>query len=252
MFRSETAALADVILPAATFAEKGGSFTNFEGRVQRLHKVTEPAVESRPDSEIILSLAELMGAPMPYASQQDVMEEIEEIVPFYSRVRLGEREQGETGFGEMESDNPGTRRLHKGLFPSGFGRFSPVTYQPPPESSGEYPFSLIVGSVRYGFGSGGRSLRSARLSKYNSDPCLGICSADARKLGIKDGDTVKVISLHGELNLPALIDQTLSPGLLFTSISSPEVNVNRLFSNALNIQTGAPAVKSCAVRLEKV
>jgi predicted molibdopterin-dependent oxidoreductase YjgC len=252
LFLSETAAMADVVMPAAAFTEKEGTFTNFEGRVQRLHKVTEPAGQSRSDSEIIQKLAEAMAAPISYASQQDVMEEIEEMVPFYSRVHLGEKEREETGFGDLESDSPGTRRLHKGLFPSGFGRFSPVAYKPAPENSGEYPFTLIVGSVRYGFGSGSRSARSARLSKYNGDAQLGICSTDARKLGIGDGDTVKVISPHGEVTIPVQIDKTLSPGLLFTSISSPEVNVNRLFSNALNKQTKAPAVKSCAARLEKV
>jgi formate dehydrogenase alpha subunit len=252
MFLSETAVLADVILPAAAFTEKEGTFTNFEGRVQRLHKVTEPAEQSRPDSEIILKLAETMHAPMPYASERDVMEEIEQMVPFYNRLRLDERERGEVAFGDLESDSPGTRRLHKGLFPSGFGRFSPAIFHPPAESSGEYPFNLIVGSELYAFGTGGRSSRSARLTKYAGDTYLHINPTDARKLGIGDRHTVKVISLNGEVTLPARIDQTISPGLLFTSISSPEVNVNRLFSNALNKQTRAPAIKSCTVRLEKV
>jgi formate dehydrogenase alpha subunit len=252
MFLSETAALADVVLPAAAFTEKEGTCTNFEGRVQRLHKVTEPAGGSQPDGEIILKLSEAMNAPMPYASPQDVMEKIEEMVPFYRHVHLGERERRETGLGDLDTDGPAARRLHKGLFPSGFGRFSPVAWQPPPPRPAEYPFTLIVGSVRYGFGSGGRSSRSARLSKYNIDAFLDISPPDARVLDIDDGDAVRVISSSGELTAPARIDAALSPGLLFASVSSPGVNANRLFSHALNNQTKAPAVKSCIVRLEKV
>jgi len=251
MFLSETAGLADVVLPACSFAEKEGTFTNFEGRVQRLNKAIDPVGQSLPDGEILLRLAEAMNSPMPCGSPQEVMEEIEEMVPFYRH--LDETERGETGFGDIEDSSPGTRRLHKGLFPSGFGRFSPVKYEPPPDSAGiEYPHTLMVGSVRYSFGSGGRSSQSARLSRYNHDVHLDISRHDANKLSLKDGDSVKVISPHGEMIRPARIDAMLPRGMVFAPIASPGGNVYELFGSAMNQQSKAPAVKSCAVRLERV
>jgi formate dehydrogenase alpha subunit len=253
LFLSETAMLADVVLPASSFAEKEGTFTNFEGRVQRLNRAIEPVGESLPDGEIILKLAKAMSSPMPCETPQDTMEEIEEMVPFYRHVPLGEMERGESEFGGIEDNSPAIRRLHKGLFPSGFGRFSPVNYEPPEgKNKDDYPYQLITGSVRYRFGSGGRSSHSNRLSRYCGDTFLDISRADAKKLGLKDGKMAKVISYCGEITLPVRIDTMLSQGLLFTSISAAEGNINELFSNAINPQSKAPAIKSCAVRLEKV
>ena len=182
---------------------------------------------------------------------QDITDEIEEMVPFYNHLSSGGTERGEAELGDIGDSSPGTRRLYKGLFPSGFGRFSPVEYVPSPPSDG-YPHTLIAGSVRYGFGSGGRSSRSARLSRYNGDGYLDINAADAKKLGIGDGDTVKIISPHGELVKPARIAATLPQGLVFTPVASPGGNVAELFSTVLDRQSKAPAVKSCAVRLERV
>ena len=251
MFLSETAKLASVVLPASSFAEKEGTFTNFEGRVQRLHKAIEPVGQSLPDSEILLALAEAMGSTMPYASQQEVMEEIEEMVPFYRHLAFGETDKTDSEWGDVESGSPASRRLHKGLFPSGFGRFSPVEYIPPPPPDG-YPLTLVVGSVRYSFGSGVRSSRSDRMSRFNNDGYLDINSADAAKLGISDGDMVKVISPHGELGRPARIDADLPRSMLFAPIASPGGDVYGLFGTVLDPQSKAPAIKSCAVRLERV
>lgn len=251
MFLSETARLASVVLPAASFAEKEGTFTNFEGRVQRLHQAVEPVGQSLPDGEILLGLAEAMGSPMPYVSHQEVMEEIEEMVPFYRHLAFGEPDRTDPEWMGVEEDNHVTKRLHKGLFPSGFGRFSPVEYvpAPPPDS---YPLTLMAGSVRYGFGSGGRSSRSDRMSRFNSDGYLEINSADARKLRIDNGDTVKIISPEGETARAAKIDANLPRGMLFAAISSPGSAIYEIFGNILDPQSKTPAIKSCAVRLERV
>jgi formate dehydrogenase alpha subunit len=251
MFLTETAKLATVVLPAASFAEKEGTFTNFEGRVQRLHQVIEPIGQSLPDSEILLGLAEAMGSPLPYTSQQEVMEEIEEMVPFYRHVALGETDRIDPELVDVEGGSPGIRRLHKGLFPSGFGRFSPVEYVPSLSADG-YPFTLMTGSVRYSFGSGVRSSRSHRMSRFNNDMYLDINSTDAAKLGINDGDMVRVISPDGKLERPARIDANLPRGMLFTPVAIPGGAVYELFGNVLDPQSKAPAIKSCAVRLERV
>ncbi len=252
IFLTETASLAAVVLPAASFAEKEGTFTNFEGRVQRVYKVIEPAGDSLPDGEIIMRLAELTGSPMPYNSPQQVLEEIQEMVPFYRYVSYTSTEVTALDMNEGDSETPGSRRLHKGLFPSGFGRFTAVEFTPPPEASDkQYPLTLLVGSSRYQFGTGARSSRSARLQRFSPEACLEISPADAGDLGIGHGDKVKVISAQGEIITNARVSDTLASGLLYMPISYPRSPVYDLFDTVIDRRARAPALKSCAVRLER-
>jgi formate dehydrogenase major subunit len=252
MFPTETVKYASVVLPAASFAEKEGTFTNFEGRVQRLHRAIEPVGESLPDLEILLRLVGVMGSKMPYASHQEVMEEIEDMVPFYRHVAYADTDSMGMDWGDVESSTPGTRRLHKGLFPSGFGRFSPVEYTSPQDVAADgYPFTLMAGSSRYHFGAGSRSSRSSRLSRFSPAACLEISDVDAAELGIANGDTVKVASAQGGLSTTAKVSNKLPPGLLFMPISFPDSPVYELFGAVLDPQVKAPALKTCAVRLER-
>jgi predicted molibdopterin-dependent oxidoreductase YjgC len=241
-----------VVLPAASFAEKEGTFTNFEGRVQKVRKVIEPLGGSLPDGEIILKLAEIMDSLLPYRSPQEVLDEIEEMVPFYHHVPRVDADAINADWAEEENSSYGNRRLHKGLFPSGFGRFSSVEYIPPQEQGKDgYPFTLMVGSSRYHFGSGTRSSQSARLKRFDTEAFLGINDADAGELGIRDGDKVKVISMLGELLTTVRINQSLPKAMLYMPISFPQSPVYELFSTTLDHQVKAPALKSCAVRLER-
>jgi formate dehydrogenase alpha subunit len=252
MFLTETARLASVVLPAASFAEKEGTFTNFEGRIQRVRKAIEPAGDSLPDGEIVMRLAGMMGSPMPYTSPQQVMEEIEETVPFYHHFTYTDVDTTGLDLSEVDGSAPGTRRLYKGLFPSGFGRFSPVEYIPPPDVATDgYPFTLMVGSSRYHFGTGSRSSRSARLKRFCPEAFLELSGADAKDLSISDGDKVKVISAQGELLTSARISDKLPRGLLFIPISFAASPVYELFSTIIDHQTKAPALKTCFVRLER-
>jgi formate dehydrogenase alpha subunit len=252
MFLTETARLASVILPAASFAEKDGTFTNFEGRVQRVRRAIEPPGLSLTDSEIIMRLATMMGSPMPYGSPQHITDEIEEMVPFYRHIISSDADMMALEPAEKEGSAPGTRRLYKGLFPSGFGRFTPVKYVPPQDIVTDgFPLTLIVGSSRYHFGAGSRSSRSARLKQFSPEAYLEISPADAGNLGIGDGDKVKVISAQGELVTCARITDTLPHSLLFMPISFPASPVYELFAMSTNHQIKTPALKSCTVRLER-
>ncbi len=252
IFLTETARLATVVLPVVSFAEKDGTFTNFEGRVQRIHKVIEPIGESLPESEVIMRLATVMGSPMPYTSLQQVMEEIQETVPFYRHVSYTDTEAMGLEPGEVETSTPGSRRLHKGLFPSGFGRFTPVEFTLPKVTDDKkYPFTLIVGSGRYHFGTGSRSTRSARLSRFSPEACLEISPDDAVSLRVANGDRVKVISAQGEITAYTNISETLSDRLLHMPISFPGSPVYELFDTVIDTRARAPALKSCAVRLER-
>jgi predicted molibdopterin-dependent oxidoreductase YjgC len=243
MFPTETARLANVILPAASYAEKEGTFTNFEGRVNRVRKAIDPPGESLPDWEIILRLTEKMGSPMPFSSLHQVMNEIEGLVPLY---------EGYVDPEKLYQVEPETRRTYMKQFLSGFARFSPVEYTPQAEKTkDDYPFTLLTGTILYHFGTGVRSSRASRSKKFLPQPFLEIGSSDAKKLGISNGDKVKLISPVAELTTTVRITDTLSEGIIFMPFSFPESPVNRLFSIVLDPEAKTPSLKACNVRIER-
>jgi len=250
LFPTETAKLATVVLPAASFAEKDGTFTNFEGRAQQVRKAIEPPGESLPDWQIILRLAESLERPMPYSSTQGVRDEIEEMIPLYHH--LDEFDRDDSDLDDLRGERLGARRFYKGLFPSGFGRFSPVEYIPPESTGGkQYPLTLLTGSVIHHFGSGTRSSRASRLKKFSPQAWVEINNKDAGKLGFSNGENARVVSPAGEVNAVIRTSEELPPGMLFMPISFPESPVNELFGVTTEGQTRTPSLKTCAVRLER-
>jgi formate dehydrogenase alpha subunit len=254
MFLTETAQLADVVLPAASWLENEGTFTNFEGRVQKLVPALEPAGESMTDWRVVLELANTMNTPMPYSSLQDVMAEMDEVMPLYDSMMYGGSSSGVLGSRDLGGGSVRTRRLYKGHFPDGFGRFSPVQDVGKREkvSKNGYSFTLLAGSILYGFGSGSRSSRSRRLREFSPCAFVEICPADAEKLGIEDGDKVKVISSMGQIETLAKTTDALSEGLLFMPSCFPSEPVGELFGTVLDPSSKTPSVKSCAVKLERI
>jgi len=253
MFLTETAKLANVVLPAASFAEKEGTFTNFEGRVQQVRKVIEPLGGSLPDWEIVLRLAKSMGSPMPYSSLQQVMDEIQELVPLYQGTGYRGAEAKDIYRAELDREPLSNRRLYKGQFPSGFGRFSPVQYEPLTEMTRDgYSLTLLAGSVLYHSGTGSRSSRAPRLSEFSPEAYVEIGEADAGQVGISQSDDVKVISPAGEVTAVARFTDTLPEGIIFMPISFPSTPVNQLFGAALDPRAKTPALKACAVKLERI
>jgi formate dehydrogenase (NADP+) alpha subunit len=256
MFLTETAKLADVLLPAASFAEKEGTFTNFEGRVQKVQRAIAPLGQSLPDWEIILRLAGEMGAPLPYSSPQQVMDEIVACcqLPAYSSYEAGGHLELEAKslYGTESSSSRGVGRIRGSQFPEGFARFCPVEYVPPAKARKSYPFTLLTGTVFDHFGTGSRSSRSRRLKRFSPEAFVDVCESDARGLAITDGEMVKVVSPVGEVAARVKITSTLSEGMLFMPISFPEAPVNELFGIALNPETKAPALKACSVKIDKI
>jgi formate dehydrogenase alpha subunit len=245
MFLTETARRANVVLPAASFAEKEGTFTNFEGRVNRVRKAIEPIGESLPDWEIVVRLADKMGYPLPFSSLQDVMSEIEELVPSYEAYTDSEKQDELAYEGTGHTDG---RQLLKG-----FARFSPIEYTPQAEErKSDYPFTLLTGTTLYHFGTGNRSSRAWRLRKFSPQSFVEICESDARKLAVTDGEEVKVISAVGEVTTLVKITDTLRKGMLFMPFSFPETPVNALFDIVLNPETKEPSLKACSVKIEKI
>ena len=246
MFLTETARLASVILPAVSFAEKEGTFTNFEGRVKRVRKAIEPLGESLPDWEIILRLADKIGSPLPFSSLQQVTDEIEELVPLYEGYLDPERPS------QTELETRETRRTYMGHLMKGFARFSPTEFIPlGDEVKADYPFTLLTGSILYHFGTGTRSSRGSRLKKFFPQAFLEIGESDAKKLGIGHGDKVKVISPVAELTAVLRMTETLPEGTVFMSLSFPENPVTKLFNIALDPEAKTPSLKACHVRIER-
>jgi formate dehydrogenase alpha subunit len=245
MFLTETAKLASVVLPAASFAEKAGTFTNFEGRVNRVVKAIEPIGESLADWEIIRRLADKMGKPLPFSSLQDVMSEIEELVPAYEGYADSERQDEPS---KWESRRTYGRQTLKGL-----ARFSPVEYTPGTEEvKPDYPFTLLAGTTLYHSGTGNRSSRAWRLKKFSPQSFVEIGEADAQKLGISHNDKVSVTSPVSKLTTTARVTDGLPERTLFMPISFPETPVNGLFDITLDRETKTPSLKACKVRIERV
>lgn len=246
MFLTETAVMASAVLPAASFAEKEGTFTNFEGKVGRLHKAIEPLGESLPDWEIILRLAEKMNHPMAFSSPNQIMDEIKSVAPLH---------EGYTGSKKLYQSQPafqGERQAFGGQFLKGFIRFSPAEYTIPAEEPiKDYPLTLITGTVLPHFGTGTRSSRSWRLKGFSPQSFAEINIYDADTLAISDNDKIKIISPVGEIMTTAKITETSPEGTIFMPSSSPESPVSRLFGIHLDLQSKTPSFKSCRVKIER-
>ncbi|MDY7019472.1 MAG: formate dehydrogenase subunit alpha [Chloroflexota bacterium] len=249
MFLTETAKLASVILPTASFAEKEGTFTNFEGRMQRIQQAIKPQGESLPDWKIILQLADKMGSSMPYSSPQQVMDEIADSL--YKRVDYIDSETKNMYQTGSNTGDWGVERIHGGQSLKGFACFCPVEYVSRVKSKGDYPFTLLTGATLFHFGTGSRSSRSSRLKKFSIQAFVEVNESDARDLAIADSEKVRVVSSTGEVTTIAKITDTLSQGMLFMPISFPETPVNELFSISLDPKAKTPSLKSCNVRIER-
>jgi formate dehydrogenase alpha subunit len=247
LFLTETAKLATVVLPAASFAEKDGSFTNFEGKINKIRQGIKPVGDSRPDWEIILNIADKMKTPFPYLRFEEVSREIEEFVPGYEGYTDSSKPYKTNGSEANAGRLPGAQLLR------GFARFSPVEYQPPLKVKHKgYPFILLTGSVFPHIGTGIRSSKAPRLKKFSPSGFVEVSSADAKKLALSNGDKVIIRSPAGEITAPVSISNALLRGVLFIPSTFPEIPVNALFEISLDPQSKTPTAKACHVRIERM
>ena len=251
IFLTETAMLADVVLPSACFAEKDGTFTNTERRVQRVRKAVTAPGEAKADWEIIAAISTKMGYPMNYASADEIMKEINGVTPSYAGITYERIEKEGIQWPCPNTDHPGTRFLHKDRFSRGRGLFHAVEYIPAAEQTdAEYPIILSTGRVLYHYHTG----TMTRLSKGSTERCpeslVEINPADAEKLGIADGQTVKLTSRRGTLQAKAKITTRSDRGTVFMNFHFHEAAVNLLTNPALDPIGKIPEYKVCAVRVE--
>lgn len=252
IFPTQTMEYAHVVLPAASFAEKEGTFVNTERRVQRLHQAIEPLGESKPDWVILSELAQRLGYPMRYRSAEEIFEEIRRLVPLYAGMtyeRL-EREQG-LQWPCPDETHPGTPTLHVGRFPRGKARLTAVDYRPPAEEPDEeYPFVLTTGRTFLQYNAGTMSRRT-RAGKGDPENFVQISSADAEKLGISHGDLVRVKTRRGELVVKAQITD-IREGVIWMPLHYAESPTNVLTNDAIDPVCGITELKACAARVEPV
>ncbi len=252
IFLSETAQLADVVLPAAAFAEKEGTFTNTERRVQRVHKALEPPGEARLDWQIICDLARRMGYEMSYPDVAAIQDEIAAVTPIYGGITYDRLAEGALQWPCSDGDHPGTPIMHVEKFSRGLGKFHPVEFIPPQElPDDEYPFLLSTGRILQHFHTGTMSRRSDVLDELVSVGTIEIHPDDAEAVGIVDGQPVRVSSRRGQIEIGAHVTERVMPGTVFLAFHYREAPANRLTIAALDPIAKIPEFKVCAVSITK-
>ncbi|HET6364814.1 MAG: formate dehydrogenase subunit alpha [Nitrospirota bacterium] len=254
IFPSDTAEYAHVILPAATFAEKDGTYTNTERRVQKIRKAVPPAGESKPDYEIICELSKLMGYPMDYRAAHEIMEEIAILTPSYGGI-LHHRLDANFGLQWpcLGMDHPGTPYLHRKKFTRGMGAFIPVEFIPPAEpTDSEFPFILTTGRSYFHYHTGTMCRRTATLEREEPECTAEINPADAERLEIRANEPVRIKSRRGSIEVKARVTGTVPEGIIFIPFHFREAAVNLLTINAVDPNAKIPEFKVCAAAIEPV
>lgn len=253
IFRTETAELADVVLPSASFAEKDGSFTNTERKVERVRKAVAPPGEAREDWMIMSDLAGRMGYRMNYENAQGIMEEIARVTPSYCGINYQRLESGGIHWPCTGSDHPGTPCLHMDEFSCGLGVFHPIEYNPAAElPDEEYPLYLTTGRVLYQYHTGSMTMRSQGLNELAPECFVEISEPDADQYQLSNGDRLKVASRRGEIEALARISRKAVQGTIFIPFHYGQAAANRLTNAALDPTAKIPEYKVCAVRIAKV
>jgi len=253
IFPTDTTDFADVILPAACYAEKDGTFTSTERRVQRVRKAAQPVGNSRADWEIISEIARRAGYNgMQYNSPKEIMDEIASVTPIYGGISLDRIDQVGLQWPCPAPDHPGTPVLHKDRFSRGLGLFSPAEYTPSAElPDDEYPFILSTGRNYFHFHTGTMTRRSQILDREEPGPYVEINDEDAKALGIRDKEMVFVATRRGELKAKARVTDKIREGVIFMTFHFKEGPANLLTNNALDPVAKIPEYKVCAAKVRK-
>jgi formate dehydrogenase alpha subunit len=260
IFPTETAQMADVVLPGTTYAEKDGTFTGTDRRIQQIRQAIEPLGESRADWAIVCDIAKEMngtnhGAPYggwEYDSPAAVLAEIAALTPIYGGASYERLErEGFLQWPIPTADHPGTPYLHKGRFSRGLGHFSPVEFKEPAElPDDEYPLTLTTGRIMFHYHTGSMTRRSPKLDQEVPEGYVEISPEDADRLGLGKSERVRVVSRRGEIETNAWITRRVPPGTVFIPFHFSEAAANVLTNPELDPVAKIPEYKVCAVRIE--
>jgi formate dehydrogenase alpha subunit len=249
IFLTETAQMADIVLPAASFAEKDGTFTNTERRVQRVSRAVRPPGMARPDWEIIAGLSARLGYPMGYGSSAEIMAEIARLTPIYGGICYDRLKRSRLQWPCRDEKDPGTPVLHRDRFSRGKGKFHVVHDRPPAElPTRTYPILLTTGRILEHWHTGSMSHRSRVLETLVPESHVDINPVDAGRLGIMEGDLISLSSRRGEVRTKARQTQRVRPGQAFMAFHWKEAPANLLTNPALDPQAKIPEYKVTSIR----
>jgi predicted molibdopterin-dependent oxidoreductase YjgC len=252
LFLTETARLADVVLPAASFAERDGTFTSMERRIQRVKKAIDPIGESRPDWQIIAELSGLMGYPMDYSSPEEIMREIAGLVPIYGGVSYQRLEREEMFWPCQEGERPGGKVLYQEAFPEGKGQ--PVCLDGVADMGVETSkpqLFLMVGGSLYHQGCGTRTSRSYRLGKIALDG-VGMHPEDISAMHLQEGSRIRLSSSEGVWETQVKANPQVSPGSIYACAAAENGRAHQLISLKLDPLSKTPETKMCPVKVERI
>ncbi|MBW1642943.1 MAG: molybdopterin-dependent oxidoreductase, partial [Deltaproteobacteria bacterium] len=250
IFMTETAKIADVVLPSCCFAEKDGSFTNTERRVQRVRKAVEPPGQAKDDWKITCEIATRMGFNMSYENSQAIMEEISTVTPSYAGITYDRIENVGIHWPCPTADHPGTPILHSETFTSGKGTFHAIDYKPPAEKTNkEYPLYLTTGRVLYQYHTGTMTRKTEGLNDRAPECFVEISPVDAKEYKVQDGSMINIESRRGNINAAIKVSNKAVTGTLFIPFHYAEAAANKLTNAALDPISGIPEYKVCAVKL---
>ena len=248
---SETAQLAHVVLPAACFAEKDGTFSNTERRVQMVRKAVEAPGQAKADWVILSELSTKMGYPMAYDSPEAIMKEINALTPSYAGITYARLEKAGIQWPCPNTDHPGTKFLHQDRFSRGLGLLSAIEFIPPAEvPDADYPFVMTTGRVLYQYHTGTMSRLSKGITERAPESLVEINPKDAKKLGVQDGQFVKVSSRRGVVQAKSDVTTRVPEGTIFMTFHFREAAVNLITNPALDPIAKIPEYKVCAVKVE--
>ena len=251
IFLTETGRYADVVLPVACFAEKDGTFTNTERRVQRVRKAVNAPGDAKADWEIIAAVADKMKYLMNYATAEAIWEEMRQVTPSYAGITYGRIETTGIQWPCPTTDHPGTMYLHKDRFTRGLGLFHAIEYIPPDElPDKEYPLCLTTGRVLYHYHTGTMTRRARGTTERCPESLVEINPADAEKYAIHEGQMVRVTTRRGAVEVKATITPRSPEGTIFMNFHFHEVATNLLTNPVLDPVAKIPEYKVCAVRIE--
>lgn len=253
IFLTETAALADVVLPATCFAEKNGTFINTERKVQLVRKAVEPPGEAKEDLWIISELSSRFGYTMRYSTADEVFEELGSLWTALAGITYERLRSGGIHWPCPTKDHPGTAYLYKAGFPRGKVHFTKVNYQAPAElPDKDYPLMLTTGRNLFQYHSGTMTRRVAQIEAHAGKPYVEISVEDAARLGVNDGETIRVSSRRGTIDVPARVTTRIPEGTVFLPMHYREAAANVVTTDALDPYAKTPEYKVCAIRIEKI
>ncbi len=253
LFLTETARYADVVLPGSSFAEKTGTFVNTERRIQIGHKAIDTPGDARADLDILIELSQRLGLPTTFHSPQDVMREIATVTPSWAGVTYDRLEGAGLQYPVPTADHPGTAFLFDHAFPTSDGRatFVPVEYTDPVElPDDDYPFVMNTGRQLYHWHTGTMTRRASGLDAREPTPIVEIHPADAKDLGVREGELVRLTSRRNFMVSAARITERVARGQVFVPFHFREAAANLLTNPVLDPYAKMAELKICAVRIE--